>query len=161
MYILLFKYVLTMNSNLRKIACKQLMTQLQPLQQFKIPSLGWVRTIRKALGMTSQQLANKCSLSKQRILRIEKDEIIGHTTIATLEKVAQELGCSFVYGFMPQKDLFLIIEEQAQKKALEILTRVSHSMAIEEQKVEVRMQKEQLILLKEELMKQNIKFLWD
>jgi predicted DNA-binding mobile mystery protein A len=150
-----------MNPNLRKIACKQLMAQLLPLQQFKIPKLGWVQTIRKALGMTNQQLAHKCNVSKQRILRIEKDEVVGRTTIATLEKVAQELGCSFVYGFVPKKDLNLIIEEQAHKKALEVLSRVSHSMTIEEQKVEELMQKQQLELLKEQFMKQNTKSLWD
>ncbi len=150
-----------MDWNLRKLTCKQLMSQLQPLLIVKRPNVGWVQTIRKTLGMTNLQLARKCKLSKQRILRIEKDEILGRTTIATLDKIAEQLGCTLVYSFVPKKDLVAIIEEQAQKRALEILSRVAHSMILEEQKVDIAMQKEQIEWLKDQLMKQNIKSLWD
>ena len=85
-----------MDWNLRRITCRQMMKQLEAIQKFNIPAAGWVRTIRKALGMTSIQLAKKCGVSKVRILRIEQDEISGHTTLATLEKVAEQLGCRLI-----------------------------------------------------------------
>lgn len=150
-----------MDWNLRKITCKQLMKQLEPLGSITKPRLGWIRTLRIALGMSLSQLGLKCGFSKQRILRIEQDEVSGNTTLASLDKVAQQLGCKLVYGFLPQKDLLQMIEERSALKALEKLSRISHSMALEDQKVDELAHKAQLSLLKERLMKQNIKTLWD
>jgi predicted DNA-binding mobile mystery protein A len=110
--------------------------------------------------MTTIQLAKRCGLSKQRILRIEQDEILGRTTLATLEKVAQQLECKLVYAFFPQKDLLQMIEDQAEQKALEKLVGISHSMKLENQKIAETIQKEQLELLKEKLIRENIKSLW-
>ena len=150
-----------MDWSLHKLSCKQLMCQLGPLGEFIMPVDGWVKTIRKALGMTSIQLAKNCNVSKQRILRIQQDEISGHTTLATLEKVAEQLGCKLIYAFVPKVDLLQMIEEQAEKKAVEKLSRISHSMELEDQKVVSKMQEEQIKLLKEKLLEQNIKSLWE
>lgn len=150
-----------MDWNLRRITCRQMMKQLEAIQKLNMPATGWVRTIRKALGMTSIQLAKKCGVSKVRILRIERDEISGHTTLATLEKVAEQLGCRLIYALVPEKDLLLVIEEQAEKKALEKLSYISHSMALEDQKIEATMHQQQVEMLKEKLMEQNIKSIWD
>ncbi|WP_425361840.1 mobile mystery protein A [Candidatus Tisiphia endosymbiont of Mystacides longicornis] len=125
------------------------------------PPTGWLKTIRKAIGMSTAQLAKKCAVSTQRILRIEQDEILGRTTLTTLEKTAEQLGCRLVYAFVPKKDFLKIIEEQAEKKALEKLNRISHSMVLEDQKVVNKMQKDQLDLLKDQLMRKNIKSLWE
>lgn len=149
-----------MDWNIRKLTCQQLMRQLDPFDKFSQPTLGWVKTIRKAIGMTTIQLAKRCGLSKQRILRIEQDEILGRTTLATLEKVAQQLECKLVYAFFPQKDLLQMIEDQAEQKALEKLVGISHSMKLENQKIAETIQKEQLELLKEKLIRENIKSLW-
>ncbi len=137
------------------------MYQLTPLNGFITPPTGWLKTIRKAIGMSTAQLAKKCAVSTQRILRIEQDEILGRTTLTTLEKTAEQLGCRLVYAFVPKKDFLKIIEEQAEKKALEKLNRISHSMVLEDQKVVNKMQKDQLDLLKDQLMRKNIKSLWE
>ncbi|HJD57478.1 MAG TPA: mobile mystery protein A [Rickettsia endosymbiont of Sericostoma sp.] len=150
-----------MDWNIRKLTCKQLMYQLTPLNGFITPPTGWLKTIRKAIGMSTAQLAKKCAVSTQRILRIEQDEILGRTTLTTLEKTAEQLGCRLVYAFVPKKDFLKIIEEQAEKKALEKLNRISHSMVLEDQKVVNKMQKDQLDLLKDQLMRKNIKSLWE
>ncbi|WP_375330330.1 mobile mystery protein A [Candidatus Tisiphia endosymbiont of Nemotelus uliginosus] len=150
-----------MDWNIRKLTCKQLMYQLTSLNGFITPPTGWLKTIRKAIGMSTAQLAKKCAVSTQRILRIEQDEILGRTTLTTLEKTAEQLGCRLVYAFVPKKDFLKIIEEQAEKKALEKLNRISHSMVLEDQKVVNKMQKDQLDLLKDQLMRKNIKSLWE
>ncbi|WP_342278554.1 mobile mystery protein A [Candidatus Tisiphia endosymbiont of Myopa tessellatipennis] len=149
-----------MNWSLRKLTCKQLMNQLSPLQNIIIPSNGWLKTIRTAIGMTSQQLARRCGVSKQRILRIENDEVLMKTTLATLEKVASQLGCKLVYAIVPEKNLLNIIEEQAERTAIDRLKKISHSMILEDQKVIDKKQQEQIEILKEELMKNNIKTIW-
>ncbi|BFD45610.1 MAG: hypothetical protein DMENIID0002_02560 [Rickettsia endosymbiont of Sergentomyia squamirostris] len=149
-----------MNWSLRKLTCKQLMNQLSPLENMIIPSNGWLKTIRTAIGMTSQQLARRCGVSKQRILRIENDEVLMKTTLATLEKVASQLGCKLVYAIVPEKNLLNIIEEQAERMAIDRLKEISHSMILEDQKVIDKKQQEQIEILKEELMKNNIKTIW-
>lgn len=149
-----------MNWSLRKLTCKQLMNQLSPLQNMIIPSNGWLKTIRTAIGMTSQQLARRCGVSKQRILRIENDEVLMKTTLATLEKVASQLGCKLVYAIVPEKNLLNIIEEQAERTAIDRLKEISHSMILEDQKVIDKKQQEQIEIIKEELMKNNIKTIW-
>lgn len=145
---------------LRKLTCNQLMSQLNSMKNVVIPSNGWIKTIRTALGMTSMQLAQRCGVSKQRILRIENDEILMKTTLGTLEKIASQLGCKLVYAIVPEKDLLKIIEEQAEKKAIEKLQTVSHSMILEDQEVTTRKHHDQIEILKEELMKNNIKTIW-
>jgi predicted DNA-binding mobile mystery protein A len=137
------------------------MAQLKPFEKLSRPALGWVKTLRKALGMTSQQLAGRCGVSKTRILRLEQDEILGRTTLASLEKVANKMGCRLVYAFVPEKDILNVIEEKAQEKALEILSRISHSMEMEDQAIGKTANLEQLELLKEKLLRENIKSLWD
>ncbi|WP_375326508.1 mobile mystery protein A [Candidatus Tisiphia endosymbiont of Nemotelus uliginosus] len=149
-----------MDWSLRKLTCKQLMHQLSPLQNVVIPSNGWLKTIRTVIGMTSAQLAHRCGVSKQRILRIENDEILMKTTLATLEKVASQLGCKLIYAIVPEKNLLNIIEEQAERKAIGRLKEISHSMILEDQKVTDEKQQEQIEIIKEELIKNNIKTIW-
>lgn len=149
-----------MDWSLRKLTCKQLMHQLSPLQNVVIPSNGWLKTIRTVIGMTSAQLAHRCGVSKQRILRIEHDEILMKITLATLEKVASQLGCKLIYAIVPEKNLLNIIEEQAERKAIGRLKEISHSMILEDQKVTDEKQQEQIEIIKEELIKNNIKTIW-
>ena len=150
-----------MDWNMRKTACSRLAARLKPFRGLVVPETGWVRTIRNVLGMTGAQLAEKCGVSKTRILRIEQDEISGKTSLATLERAAKELGCRLVYGFVPEKDFLETLEERAQKKAEEKLSSVSHSMAMEDQKTGSKAYKDQAEYLKEELLRNNVKSLWD
>lgn len=145
----------------RQIACKQLNIKLQKLQNMIIPGEGWTKTLRKLLGMTSTQLAHKCGVSKQRILQIEKDEKLKNTTLTTLEHVAKNLGCKLVYAFVPEGTLLELIDNAAEIKALEKLASLSHSMALEEQRVEGKAHKDQIKLLKDQLIRNNIKSIWE
>lgn len=144
----------------RKLTCQQLTKQLKPFYNINIPHEGWLKTIRKLLGMTVEQLATRCGVSRQRILQIEKDEVLKHLTVHTLEKVADKLDCMLVYALIPKKDLVTMIEEQARKQVVARLQNVSHSMALEDQRVESDKQEEQIKILIEELIRNNIKDIW-
>lgn len=109
------------------------------LQIFKAPASvgrpirGWIRAIRDALGMSMRQLAERMGVSQSRIARIEADELSGSLTIKTLEKVAEQLDCVFVYGFAPRTTLDDSVKTQAARIAEQRMERPAHHMYLEAQ----------------------------
>ena len=138
----------------------QLTEKVKHLHGFTIPKEGWIKTIRHALGISSLQLAKKCKISRQRLDRIEADEVEKKTSLETLEKVAQQLECDLIYAFVPKNKLSTIVENQAKKKALQQMKAVAHSMALENQSVSIKATKRQLNLIEKDLLKKNIKNIW-
>lgn len=100
------------------------------------PLLGWVKTLRNALGMTSSQLAKRMNVSQSRISQIESAEIEGTLTLSKLDETAKALNCKLVYFLIPEKNLDDIVKEQAIKSVIERNKSVSHSMGLENQSVE-------------------------
>ena len=95
-------------------------------------SKGWIKIIREALGMTTQQLAHKVGINQSRISRLENAEIDGDLKLSSLKKVAEGLNMQFVYGFVPKNGLENMVLEQAQKIARKRMKRVNHTMKLEE-----------------------------
>jgi len=150
-----------MDWSLRRLAGKQIDKQVKPLVSFKIPSVGWIKTIREALGMNIRQLAERTYVSSERVLKIEGDELEKKLTMATLHKMAAAMDCKFVYAFVPNNKLEKIIENTAWNKARTQMSRISHSMALEDQKTEGKELKEQIDILTEEYLRGNIKNIWE
>ena len=150
-----------MDWSLRKMRAKQIENQLKGLSKLSSPEIGWVKTIRETLGMNTRQLGKRCNVSSERIIRIESDEIEGRTTLATLEKIAQAMNCRLVYAIVPNDGMIEFIEKAAEDKAKTQLQQTSHHMALEDQKISIESMKEQIHFLKEELLKNNIKHIWD
>jgi len=105
------------------------------LKKLRIPSLGWIRSIREGLGMSGRQLAERLNMSKQSVARLEQDEVVGSITIKTLRKVAERLDCVFVYGFIPQTSLENTVRKRAEKISRERLNIVNQTMSLEKQKI--------------------------
>ncbi|MBF0252206.1 MAG: mobile mystery protein A [Candidatus Omnitrophica bacterium] len=97
------------------------------------PTKGWIKSIRKALGMTSTQLAKRLNVSSPRVSILEQSESSGALTLKTLRKVAQELDCLFVYALVPRESLRKSIEKQAYLLAKKIIKQSSQSMFLEKQ----------------------------
>jgi len=123
--------------------------------------MGWNKKVREAQGINTRKLGNRCKVSSERIIKIEKDELEKKLTLATIEKMAKAMNCQFIYGFVTNDGLIQTIESVAEAKAKSQLTRVSHSMKLENQQVSNQAQKEQIEILKEELLKGNIKKVWE
>ena len=70
------------------------------LKQVAMPSTGWIKAIRTAIGMSMQQLGNKLNVSKQGILDIEKREKDGSITIKSLKEIARAMDMQLVYGLL-------------------------------------------------------------
>lgn len=124
-----------MNSKQAILARKQLDKRLQPLRtsQFVAPPRGWMRAIREALGMTARQLAARMGVAPSRIPMIEKAEVTGRTTIKTLREAAEAMNCTFVYAFVPTKTLDEIVRDRALQKTQKNISRLDHTMRLENQ----------------------------
>jgi predicted DNA-binding mobile mystery protein A len=125
------------------------------------PQKGWLRAIRDALGMTAEQVAQRLGVSKPRISTMEKDELRGALTLATLEKAAQAMGCRFVYAIVPEESLQALVEKQARRQASAILKRTSHTMGLEQQGVGEQEREAQLLRLASDLLAKESSQLWN
>ncbi|EKD70203.1 MAG: helix-turn-helix protein, partial [uncultured bacterium] len=78
------------------VVLKQLDQQLSALKALRaevMPSEGWVRTLRKALGITVKQLAKRLRVDPSRVVKIETSELEGAVTLRTMHQVAEQLHC--------------------------------------------------------------------
>ena len=112
----------------------------------------WIKSIRIALGMTLQDLADRMGADKARISRIEKAEVEGDLRISTLKKVAEALEMEFVYGFLPKDSLDSMVKNQARKIAVSTLSKVNYSMRLEDQELSEEERKKALINLEQKIL---------
>ncbi|MCP3857280.1 MAG: mobile mystery protein A [Actinomycetia bacterium] len=98
------------------------------------PRSGWIRAIRDALGMSTNELARRVGLSKGRISQIERGEHERSLTLNTLERVAAALDCRVEYILVPHRPLDDMVWEQARAKAAAEIAAVDHTMALEDQR---------------------------
>lgn len=98
---------------------------------FEVPKQGWVKAIREALGLTTTQLAKKLGVKQPRVFKIEKEE--SSLSLNSLQEVADALGCKLVYALVPKTSLEEMAYNQARKKAIKIMSEVTHNMALENQ----------------------------
>lgn len=124
------------------------------------PIRGWIRAIRDALGMNMRQLADRLGVNQSRIVRIEQDELSGALTIKTLEKIADQLDCVFVYGFAPRATLENTVRKQAACIAQERMNKISHHMYLEAQELTHHHSKAAFENMVEEILESPSK-LWD
>lgn len=108
------------------------------------PPRGWVRAIRDALGMSTRELGARLGITSSSVSKLEANEASGAITLETLRRAAAALGCRLEYTLVPERPLDGMVMEQARRKARALLDPVSHSMALEDQRVEMDDQIEEL-----------------
>lgn len=99
----------------------------------QIPLEGWLRTVRKALGISGAQLARKMGVTRARVAQAEHAELSGGATLKSMQTAADAMGCRFVYAIVPEKRIEDIIAAQARRKALALVRTTSTHMALESQ----------------------------
>jgi predicted DNA-binding mobile mystery protein A len=108
--------------------------EISSLQSIPVPPIGWIKSIRTALGMSLQQLGNKLNVTKQAALDIERREREGSITIKSLKEIAHALDMQLVYGFVPKDgSLDALIEKKATELAKQIVMRTHQTMKLEDQ----------------------------
>ena len=111
------------------------LARLRPADELLRPHRGWVRAMRDAIGMTAAQLAARMKVAQPRITELEKAEVAGRVTLASLERAAEAMGCTLVYAFVPRRPLEELVKDRARQVAGKILARVDHTMRLENQGV--------------------------
>ena len=122
----------------KKLLREQLDNTLPKLREFSIQgltSLGWIKTIREALGMTTKDLASRVGVNQSRIIHMEKAEADGNIKISTMKKIADALEMDFVYAIVPRTSLNDMVREQARLLALKKMERLDHTMRLEMQEL--------------------------
>lgn len=108
-------------------------TAAQQVSGLSVPKEGWIATIRKAFGMSGAQLGRRAGVTKAAIYQAERNEPEGAITLKQMEKMAQALGCRFVYAIVPDDRIADIVRRQAHKKVEALVQRASAHMALEKQ----------------------------
>lgn len=129
-----------MKANKKQLASQKKIVQ-QKLEHFKslnepIPPSGWVKAIRRGLGLTIRQLAKRVGVGHGSIAQLEKREPRKKVTLESLENVARAMDCKLIYAIVPidpENNLDDIIKNRATAAARIILNDVAHSMRLENQ----------------------------
>lgn len=148
----------------RSITIRQVdkrLSELKKLKQLNPHPKGAVHTIRKALGMTAQQLAQRLGVSRVRVVQLERAEFREETTLRSLKQAAEALNCDLVYALVPRTSLADTVKQQAIKKAKIYMAHVSQSMSLENQSVDKKETEVQLKETVEALLSGSLKHLWD
>lgn len=117
----------------------QLQTLDQHMAEIRVcdrPSDGWIRAVRKSIGMSVCQLATRMGVTQQAVSQLEAKELNETVSIKTLRKAAEALNCRLVYALVPNDGgLQGILDKQALMKAKDIVSAVDHTMQLEAQGV--------------------------
>jgi len=122
-----------------KLARQQLDRKLKPFQPLRpqaAPAGGWIRAIRKSLGLTAVALAGRLGVTPPSVADLERSEASGSITLNTLRKAAAAMDCDVLYAIVPRTSLEDILIRRADEKARAMLNRVGHSMELEAQPVD-------------------------
>jgi predicted DNA-binding mobile mystery protein A len=110
-------------------------------ERITTPSEGWVRSIRKALGMSGAQLGERVKLSKNRISVLERREMEGEISLNQLRELAEQLGCQLTYALVPNEPINTMLDKRAEYLATKQLYSNSQNMFLEAQSVNGEQQK--------------------
>lgn len=97
------------------------------------PRGGWVRAVRKALGMSLEQLGKRLGVGRSTVLRLEQAEKTGRVQIDTLRRAAEALDCELHYVLVPRRPLEQAVAARRTALAQHRLSRTAHTMALEGQ----------------------------
>ena len=152
--------------SIKKVVIQQLRQKTNQARQAMdelpaFPPIGWLRTVRKALGMTGSQLASRMDVTKAWISTVERSEAYGGLNLKTMQKMAQGMGCRFVYAVVPEED----VESLLRKRALMLVKRrvrnASVHMALEDQSLSDKQLDFEIERLVEEMMGKLPRDFWD
>ncbi len=120
----------------RKTARRRLderLSAFKPESRFAVPSKGWIRAIRDALGMSALQLGTRLGMKPQSVADLEKSDAHGTIQLKTLRKAAEALDCTLIYALVPNSSLEDAVQTRAREIAHKELARIGHTMDLEAQ----------------------------
>jgi len=134
---------------------------VEQVSSLSLPPEGWLRTVRKALGMSGLQLANRLGVTKARISKAEHDELTGSLTLRSVQKMAEAMNCRFVYAVVPEQNIEELIRKRAIQKAKEQVREASAHMALEAQELKAEMLASEIDRIASEIIEKMPSDLWN
>ena len=133
----------------------------QQVADLKLPSEGWIRTTRKALGLSASELARRLGVTKPAIYQAERKEQDGGVTLQHMDRLADAMGGKFVYAIVPATgQVEDILRNQAYRKAEAVVQRASSHMALEKQSLSSKQMKEEIERLAAQLLRERPSDFW-
>ena len=125
-----------------------------------IPPEGWIRTVRKALGMSGAQLAHRLGVTRAMVSVTEKAELEGGVTLKTMQRMAAAMNSRFVYAIVPNSHVEKLLHDRAMEKAVKQVMAAGVQMALEDQLLSDQQLAEHIKTLAAELLEQSARKLW-
>jgi predicted DNA-binding mobile mystery protein A len=111
-----------------------------------VPRAGWVREIRTALGLSQSQLAARAGVSRATVQQMERAEAQRRITLASLDKLAQAMGCQVALAIVPKGGtLEDVRRRQAAAKAEIILHEKTRNNKTPPRPADLERRKQQLV----------------
>jgi predicted DNA-binding mobile mystery protein A len=130
--------------------------------QFAPPVRGWIKAVREALGMTTEQLARRLGVKQPSVVGLEQSEAKGTIELATLRRAAEALDCTLVYALIPNHSLEATVRERARQYVRRRMEPVEHTMLLEDQAVPRGQSEAELEAELDEILREtNPKLFWD
>lgn len=147
----------------RALARKNIEKRLSPLRLMvtQRPQRGWIRAIREALGMTTEQLATRIGVTQPRVIALEKAETEDVVMLKTLREAAAAMDCEVVYMLVPRRPLDEVVRARAEQRADDELARLHHTMQLENQALTKADLKAERARMVESLIEGPARRLWD
>lgn len=117
----------------RELARVRLDARLQPLRRTRgnwaMPRGGWVRAIRRALGISLADMAERLGITSSSAVRLEGSEQKQTIQLDSLRRAAAALDCELVYVLIPKQSLQTTVElrrlEVARGQGAKVRTHMS------------------------------------
>jgi predicted DNA-binding mobile mystery protein A len=126
-----------------------------------VPSEGWVRSVRTALGMSGALLGRRLGVTRASVSNTEKAELNGGVTLKAMQQMAEGMGCRFVYAIVPEKDIEAVVYRRAVEKARERVKAASVHMALEDQALSKDKLEVEVKRLADEMLDKSNSELWN
>ena len=152
-----------MTKRLSVIQLRQLEERLEKLREIaalEAPGEGWIRTLRQALGMTTEQLAKRIGVTRQAVLQLEAAEQKRTATWTSLRNAAGAMDYEVVYAIVPRGSLNQVLLRQGRKQAERHVQRIAHSMKLDAHVVGPAEQERQVEELAVHLATERTRGLW-
>ena len=150
-----------MKAERRSIARQKITDKLKDTNIPQRPLVGWVKTIREALGMTTYQFATRLDIAQSSAVALEKREKQNSITLRSLEDAARALNCRLEYALIPNTPFEETLKNRATKIAQKRLLETSKSMELEGQSVSKFDEQRHLEVLIEKILTENTSKLWE
>jgi len=126
------------------------------------PREGWLRTMRKALGMSGAQLARRIGATRALISQTERNEVAGAASLRTLQQMAKAMGCKLVYAMVPAEGTTEdLIAARAKDKARALVQLAGGHMALEAQQLSPQQIEYEIERVQRQLISELPSDLWD